>query len=107
MPSQIGWKVVERNRPAQRGGLLVQRELEARGELNGAEHAQTVVSEGGQIDGSEQAAFEIEAAIERIGVLAGQRVPSDRVDGEVAAPRGLGERHPRIARDGKALMTAS
>ena len=32
-------------------------------------------------------AVEVGAAVERIDVLAGQRIPGDRVDGEVAAPR--------------------
>ena len=35
--------------------------------------------------------------------LAGQRIPGDRVDGEIAPPRGLFERQVGIAGDGEAL----
>ena len=41
---------------------------------------------------------EIAAAVVRIEVLAGQRIPGDRVDREVAPPRGLGGRHDGVAR---------
>ena len=50
---------------------------------------------------------EIRLAAERIDVLVVQRIPADRVDREVAAPRGLFERHVRIADDGEALVAAS
>ena len=52
-------------------------------------------------------ALEIGAAVERIHVLAGQRIPGDRVDGEVAPARGLLERHRRVARDLEALVAAA
>ena len=42
-----------------------------------------------RIDRAEQAPFEIAAAVERIDVVAGQRIPGDGVDGEVAPPRRL------------------
>ena len=45
--------------------------------------------------------------MKRIEVLVGQRIPGDRVDGEVASPRRLLDRHRRIAGDGEAAMTAS
>ena len=42
--------------------------------------------------------LEIAAAVERIEVLVGQRIPRDRVDGEVAPPRRLLDRHRRDRR---------
>ena len=47
------------------------------------------------------------AAVERIDVLAGQRIPGDGVDGEVAPARRLVERQVRIARDREAAMPAA
>ena len=47
------------------------------------------------------------AAVERIEVLAGQRIPGDGVDGEVAPARRLGDRHVRIAGDDEAAVAAS
>ena len=46
---------------------------------------------------------EIGAPVERIHVLAGERIPRDRVDREVAAPCGLAHRHRGIALDGETL----
>ena len=60
-----------------------------------------------RIDGAQQAPIEIGASIERILELAGQRVPGDGVDGEVAPAGGLLERHGRIARDLESLVAAS
>ena len=42
-----------------------------------------------RIDDAQDAALEIAAAVERIEVVVGQRIPGDRVDREVAPPRGL------------------
>ena len=47
------------------------------------------------------------APVERIEVLAGQRIERDRVDGEIAAPGRLLDRHRRIALDGEAAMAAA
>ena len=62
--------------------------LEPRGELHGAQHAQAVVAEGRRIDDAQDAPLEIAAAVERIEVLVGQRIPRDGVDREVAPARG-------------------
>ena len=59
------------------------------------------------IDGAQQPPLEIAAAVERIDVLAGQRIPGDGVDGEVAPPRGLSRRQVRVARHREAAMSAS
>ena len=50
---------------------------------------------------------DVAAAVERIDVLAGQRIPGDRVDGEVAPPRRLLDRQRRIAGDGESLVPAA
>ena len=50
-----------------------------------------------RIDDPQHAAREIGAPVERIDVLAGERVPRDRVDREVAAPCGLAHGHRGIA----------
>ena len=44
---------------------------------------------------------------ERIEVLVGERIPGDRVDGEVAAPRRFVDRQCRIARDLEAAVAAA
>ena len=55
-------------------------ELEPRGELHRAQHAQAVVGERRGSTTRSSAALEIAAAVERIEVLVGQRIPRDRVD---------------------------
>ena len=59
------------------------------------------------IDDAQDRALEIGAAADRVQVLAGQRIPGDRVDREVAPTRGLVERHPRIAFDDESLVAAA
>ena len=76
-------------------------ELEPRGELQRAQHAQAVVGEGAWIDDPQHAGGEIGAPAERVLVRAGERVPRDRVDGEVAPPCRLAHRHRGIALDGE------
>ena len=56
-------------RAAQRRGVVVERELEPRGELHRAQHAQAVVAERRGIDGAQQPALEVGAAVERILVV--------------------------------------
>ena len=85
--------------PADRSRLVVERTLEARGELQRAQHPQAVVGERVGVDHAQAAGGEVVAAVERVEVLAGQRIPGDRVDGEVAPARGLGDAHRRIAVD--------
>ena len=87
---------------------VVEREVEPRGELHRAQHAQAVVGER-RADRRCAAArrSRSRAAVERIEVLAGQRIPRDRVDREVAAPRRLFDRHVRIAGDDEAAVAAA
>ena len=60
------------------------------GELNPAQHAQAVVGERLRVHHSQESSLQqIAPAVERIDVLAGQRIPGDGVDSEVAAPRGF------------------
>ena len=49
-PDPLGRQIVERDGPADRDGRVVGRQLETRGELQRAEHAQAVVGEGARID---------------------------------------------------------
>ena len=56
---------------------------------------------------AKQTPLEIGAAVHRIHVLAGQRIPRDRVDREVAPARRLVERHEWVAAHFKALVPAS
>ena len=67
-PDPLGRQIVERDAPAQRRGVVVERELEARGKLHRAQHAQAVVAERRRIDGAQDAALEIGAAVERVFV---------------------------------------
>ena len=87
--------------------LLVEREVETGGELDRAQHAQAVVGESLGVDDPQHAALDVAAAVERIQVLAGQRIPGDRVDGEVAPPRRLFDRHRRIAGDLESAVAAA
>ncbi len=81
--------------------------LEARRELHRAQHAEAVVAEHPEIDGAQDPAPQIAAAVEGILVGVRQRIPPDRVDGEVAAPGGLGHRHERVAVHVEALVAAA
>ena len=51
--------------------------------------------------------LQVHAAVERVEVFVGQRVPRNRVDGEVATPRGLLDRHRRVALDAEPLVPAT
>ena len=83
-------------------------QVESRGELDAAEHAEAVVAEGPRIDGAQHPALEqIAPAVERVEVGVGQRIPGDRVDGEVPAPRGVLGRHVRIAAHFERAMPAA
>ena len=90
---------------AELGRLRIERELESRGELHRAQDAQAVVAERRRIDGAQHARL---AGPPRpsngSSYVAGQRIPRDRVDGEIAPPRSLLDRQPRIARHREAAM---
>ena len=105
-PDALRRQIVERDAAAQLRGRFVEREVEARRELHRAQDAQAVVGEGVRIDHAQDPAIEIAPAVERVEVFAGQRIVRDRVDGEVAAPRRLFDRHVRIAGDDEAAMPA-
>ena len=77
--------------------LLVELEVESRGELHGTQHAQAVLGERGRIDGAKAAPGEVGAAVERVEVLVIERIPGDRIHREIATARGVGDRHGRIA----------
>ena len=70
-PDPLGRQIVERDGAAERRGRRIDRQREPRRELDGAEHAQAVVAEGGRIDRAEQPPIEIAAPVERI--LVGRR----------------------------------
>ena len=85
----------------------VERAVEPRRELQRAQHAQAVVAERARDRPRAGRAVEIGAAAERIEILAGQRIPGDRVDREVAAARRLLDREVGIAGHLEAAMAAS
>src|SRR4030095_11699376 len=87
--------------------LFVQDELEARGELHGAQRTKAVVAERLRVDGAKQMTLQIVTAIERIHVLVRQRIPRNCVDGEVAPASGLLQRHEGIPSHLEALMATS
>ena len=82
--------VIDRHRSRVCG---VEREIEPRRKLDGAQHTQAVVAERGRIDHAEQTAGDVAAAVARIEILTGQRIPGDRVDREVAPPHRFVKRH--------------
>src|SRR5262245_16615854 len=104
-PDTLGGKIVQRQRAAERRCLRLEGELETCGELHGAERTQAVVGKCVQIHGAQQTSFKISATIERVFVAAGQRIPRDRVDREVASPRGFGDVHRWIAMNLEPLVT--
>ncbi len=86
------------DRSQERLRLVVDRELEARRELQRAQHAKAVVAKRSRIDHAEAPGLEIAPAVERIEDLARQRVARDRVDREIAPSRRVRDRKCRIAR---------
>ena len=69
-PHALGRQIVERNRATQLPRLVVQPEIEARGELHRPEHPQAVVGKALAIDDAEEAPADIAAAVEGVQVLA-------------------------------------
>ena len=102
-PDALGRQVVERDaapaarvsrrRPAARSGRRTARRAARAGCRRRSEPGSTTRS---------RRAGQVGAAVERVGVLAGQRIEADGVDGEVAPPRRIGKRHRRVALDGEA-----
>ena len=68
-------------------GFGFDREIEARGEADGAEHAEFVFGEAqrGIADGADDFGVEIAASADEVEDLVGERIEQQAVDGEVAA----------------------
>ena len=106
-PDSLRRQIVKRDRPAQLARLVVERQLESRRELDRAQHAQAVVAERLVIDDAKDSPGKIATTIEGILVLAGQRIPRDGVDGEVATACGFLDRHRWITADLESLVAPS
>ena len=105
-PDALGRQIVQRDGAADRERLRLEPGLEAGGELDRAQHAEAVVTERPRIDDAQHAVGEVVAAVERIEIAFPQRIPGDRVDGEVAAPRRLLRIEPGVADDLESLVAA-
>ena len=95
-PDPLRRQIVERNAAADRLGLGSSVELEPRRELDRPQHPQAVVARrccGSTARSSRRSRSD--AAVERIEVLVGERIPGDGVDREVAPPRGFARRAAR------------
>ena len=103
----LAGQIVERDAAAHARRALVHRQREARGELQGAQHAQAVVRKRPLVDHAEHATLEVAPAAERIEVLAGQRVVEHGVDGEIAPAARLLDGHERVAGDLEAAVAAA
>ena len=96
-PDAFARQIVERDGAAQIAGCRIERAVEARRELHRAQHAQAVFAERPCIDRAQDAAFEVGAAVVRIEIFVGERIPRDRVDREVAAAGRFLDREVRVA----------
>src|SRR5262249_42724255 len=96
-PHALRRQVVERNPPAQIRRCGIESEFQPCGELNGTEDTQAVIAERRRIDHTQQTPPDVAAAVERVEVVAGQRIPGNRVDGEIPPARSLFNAHRRIA----------
>jgi hypothetical protein len=107
-PDALRRQVVERDAAAEFPRGCIHLELEARRELQAAQDAEAIVTERARIDGPEHSALEqIAPPVERIEVGAGQRIPGDGVDREIAAARRVLGRHVRIADDRERLVSTA
>ena len=82
----------------------INRVFEARGELHRAQDPQAVLDESFWIDDADDAARYVFAPAVKIEDFVLERVVHHRVDGEIAAARGLVKTHPRVAFDHEAAM---
>jgi hypothetical protein len=105
-PDSFGREIVELNRPAERARFGVELEIEARHELERAQHPEAVVRKGPGVDHSQAASLEVLAAGKRIEVFVSQRIPRDGVDREIAPAGGLLDGHVGIANDDEPLVSA-
>ena len=106
-PHPLGRQIVERSGAAQLPRLVVQPQIEPGGKLHRPQHPQAVVEKALAIDDAKEAPADIATAVEGIQVLPGERIPGDGIDGEIAAPRRLLNRHRRIAGDLEPAMAAA
>src|SRR5688572_20160501 len=106
-PDAFGGQIVERNAGADRPGLVRNVKTEARRELQRAEDAEAVFGKRARIDDTEEAPFEIGAAMKRVHEGTIERIPRDRVDREVAAPRRVLEGHRWIAPHVEAFVSTA
>ncbi len=74
---------------------IVELEVESRGELDGAQHAQAVVGERRRIDDAKASVARSSRPSNGSMYSSVERIPRDRVDREVATARGFGDRHGR------------
>ncbi len=103
----LGRQLGEGHRRAQGGGGRVHLQLEARGELHGAERPQRVLAERPRVHGAQDAGLEVAPTAPRVDDLAGRRVEEHRVHREVAAARGLLDREGGIALDRDAAVAGA
>src|SRR2546425_1396458 len=106
-PDAFAGQIRQINHLAEIDRLGIDLKLKTRGELRGAQHAQTVFRKGFRRYGSQRPGFEIDASLEWIDYFAGQRILQDRVDGEVSSGGGFFDSHSRIAFDEERAMTES
>ena len=106
-PDALGRQIVESDRRTDPRRVGIDRQLESRRELQRTEDTEGVIREGLRIHDSEDTEFEVLAALKGIEIFVGERIPANRVDGEVAASGGIFERHRRVALDREALVAAA
>ncbi len=106
-PDAFGRQIVQRNGGADCARGIVQREPEARTELQRSENPQAVVRKSRRVDDAQKPPRDVAPAVERIEIFVGERIPRDGVDREVAPPRGFLDGHRRIAGDVETLVPAS
>ena len=103
-PDALSGKIVEGDRRTDARALGFQCQLKARSKLQGTEDTEGVVCERARINHTEDTELEVFPPLEWIEIFAGERIPSDGIDGEVATPGGVLERHRRIASDRESLV---
>ena len=100
----LAGQLAQVERSAQRDQRLVGLHLEPGRELDDAQAAQRVFGKVLRIGRAQYAARQVFASAVRVQHLAGERVETDAVHGEVAAARGCGEIERRIGHDVEAAM---
>src|SRR5437867_1481048 len=88
-PDPLDREVAEIDPPAKIGRVIFDGELEAGGELDGAQDPKAVLDEGPGVDRPENPGFQVGLPAPRVDRFAGERVVEDRVDGEISPPARL------------------